>query len=361
MEEPKATSKHTLCGYSWGDVSSSLQRAIGISDMNRSQRWAAELVCSDLGLGRLEALLFHTWAIHVGHTLPGWAKDWLQTIRKLRELWSKSGQDIKVIRNTPIIRQLIAESVANLVLAQKNHLPTLPTSVDVFREAETIRARIRSGNGSGNQRIIQNIWSPQYDGEDIRTIGNELEASMRTNHLHRTLFWIIWVITLDAQTDVPSIKERGPVHLPVKQRKSILWFYITLLKELANEFAYLSTEDRNGLFETLEITWMKLGKNGRRDIIVAIAIAIQEHIAKKNSLTISNQVKIPDQVAIRSAVASLDDIYKGIAEEAKRFIIESPTIVGLTKEATVPKKTNKILSPNEKLSLAYSLLHSRQL
>jgi hypothetical protein len=324
--------------------------------MSRAQRWAAELVCSDLGLGRLEALLFHTWALSIGSSLPAWCKIWLATIHNLRALWTKSGGDIKAVRNTPIVRQLVAESVAYLVLSQKHPLPTLPTDKDCFREAESMRARIRSGGGAPNQIVTSRIWVQQLDGEDLRTIGNELELSIKSNQIHRTLFWIIWIITLESQAGAPIAKERGPAFLSVKQRKSIIWFLVQLLKELANDSHYLAVDERKALFEILELTWQKLGAKGRRDCIVALALAIQENIAKKNSLTIGSASQNPDQTAIRAVFTTIDTIYAGIAEEARKYLLEVPVMAGLTKEASQPKQTKTKLTAMDKLNLSYSLI-----
>jgi hypothetical protein len=70
--------KHTLCGYGWGDVGTAMIKSVAAGDMTKSQRWAAELVCSPGGLGRLEAQLFHIWAQLLGPTIaPGWPQVWL--------------------------------------------------------------------------------------------------------------------------------------------------------------------------------------------------------------------------------------------------------------------------------------------
>jgi len=338
-EEPHATSKHTLCGYAWGDVSAALLRAIANADMARAQRWAAELVCSELGLGRLEALLFHAWALHAGSNLPNWCHLWNTSSNQLRNIFTKTGSDTKATRNNPIIRQLVAEAVAYLVLVTKKPLAKLPTAADCFKEAEAMRSRLRAGGGAGDQTATRRIWAAGIDGADLRTVGNEMEAALRANHVGRMLFWIIWIITLDQQTDAPPAKERGPPHLPIKQRKSIIWFLITLLKDISNETMYLAVDERNGMFACLETMWSKLGNKGRRDCIAAIALQLQEHVQKKRSLSLgtSSSIAVPYS-AIKAATSTIDTIYSGIAIEAQRFLLETPKIVGLTKEAQEPKK-----------------------
>jgi hypothetical protein len=354
--DPHATTKHTLCGYAWSDVTNALIRAIGTADTTRAQRWAAELVCSELGLGRLEAALFHAWALHVGPAFPGWPRTWYNAISQIRSFWSKAGGDIKSVRNTPIVRQLVAESVASLILSAKKPLPGLPTSADCFREAEAMRVRIRAGGGVGDQYATRRVWTAGTDGADLKTIGNELEAALRSGQVQRLLFWIVWIITLDTQADAPSAKERGPGHLSVKQRKSLLWFLIAVLKELANEGAFLSVEDRNGLFGSLELTWNKLGTKGRRDCIVAIALSVQDHLQRKNSLTLGGPTGPQSQSAIRGASSGTDDLYSSIAAEARKYLLEKPEIVGLVEPVVDTAKKPK-LEPLDKLNLAYKLIN----
>ena len=167
------------------------------------------------------------------------------------------------------------------------------------------------------------------------------------NQIHRTLFWIIWIFTLESQAGAPTAKERGPAFLSVKQRKSIIWFLVHLLKELANDAIYLSVEERNALFELLELTWAKLGSRGRRDTIVSIALAIQDHIAKKNSLVIGSVQNAIDRNDVQAVVNSIDTVYAGIAEEARKYVLEAPVMAGLTKAATeVKPKPQNPKTPN---------------
>jgi len=360
LEEPKATNRHTLCGYAWADVVRSLVKAIGSADMIRAQRWAAELVCSELGLGRLEAALFQAWAIHVNSALPGWCQLWYTTIEQIRGFWSKSGGDIKAVRNTPIVRQIVAEAVAILVIAAKKPLPELPTSADVFREAETTRTRLRAGGGAGDQRITRLVWVPSSDGADLRTIGNELEASIRTLQKPRMLFWIAWILTLDTQTEAPPAKERGPAHLPIKQRKSLFWYATTLLHEIANDYTFLSVADREGLFNLLGLTFPKLGTRGRRDVITAIATCIYEHIEKRSSLALTAPVAPPSTTAIRAGAANIDRVYISIGEEARRYMLEAPSIVGLTAEAKAQLQKPVKMTPGDQINLAFSLTDFRK-
>jgi hypothetical protein len=355
MNEPHATSKHTLCGYAWCDVTNALIRAIGTADNARAQRWAAELVCSELGLGRLEATLLEAWAIHVCSANPGWPRTWYNSISQIRSLWSKTKGDTKAIRNTPLVRQLVAEAVAALVLSAKKPLPTLPTSNDCFREAEAMRTRLRAGGGVGDQQITRRIWAEGQDGADLKTIGNEFEAALKSNQISRMLFWVIWMFTLETQTEAPPAKERGPAYLSTKQRKSLIWFLVILLRELANDSVFLSVEERNGMWGVLELTWNKLGTKGRRHVVVAMSICIQDHLQRKASLTLGTPAT-PNLNTIRNATSTIDNIYSTIAEESRRFLLEKPEITGISADVTVKEK--KSFSSLDKMNIAFSMLRN---
>ena len=324
--EPVATSAHTICGYSWGDVSTALINAIEESDIARALRWSSELVCSDQGLGRLEAVLLNAWAKHVGGELPLWPKTWFNAITKIRELWEKAKGDIKAIRNTPIVRQIVAECVSLLVVSSKSPLPKLPKAEDCFKESEIVRKHIRATGGVGDQYITMRIWDKKQDGEDVRIISNELEAAIKSNNINLVLFWIVWFFTLDKQKDAPQIKERGPGHLSIKQRKSLVWFMMSLIKETMTECGYLSSADRDSLFDCIELCWTKLGEKGRINVVTAITLSMMNLIHNKYM----GSKDIIQPIHVKQSVASINNVYVLIAEESRKYLLEVPKIVGLT-------------------------------
>jgi len=351
---PTATNKHTLCGYAWGDVVNSLIKAIGAGDMVRAQRWAAELVCSEQGLGKLEAALVHAWAQHVANNNPAWCMSWIHSASQIRALWARSGESTKAIRNTPVVRQLVAEAVTSLTLSEKRALPKLPTSDDCFRDAEAMRTRFRTGQGVVDQLSCRRIWSAGMESNDLRMIGNEYEAAIRSTNLNRALFWVIWFITLDSQTEQPAVKERGPPHLTPKQRKSVIWFLVDLMRDIANDQAFLSTDERAGIFNSITMMWNKLGAKGRRDCLAAITVMICEHIARRSTPRLTAGPNIPSYDAIKSQNATIDGVYTAIAEEARKYVLEVPKINGLVDDAK--ERAAARMSAVDKMALAYALL-----
>lgn len=354
------TFKHSLCGYSWGDLTGALLKNIAAGNMQKAQRWAAEFVCSESGLGRLEAILFHVWALHTSpYNAPGWPQAWLKSVQHIRSLWSKSGGDIRTVRNTPSVRQSVAEAVAWLVLAPKKPLPPMPKPDDCFRESEAMRARLQAGGGSGDQAATKRVWKQDGDGHDLKTIANEFEAALRGNQPARMLFWIIWLCTLDTQKECPSVKDRASNNITGKQRKSVLWFLSALLEDLLREFRLFDSNQLNAIFELLGHTWVKLAPRGRRDILASLGLAIQERCAQRLIFPPSPE---PPYAGIHSAMAEIDTIYAEIAAEAKRFIAETPQITGLTTEAAaaaaeatrIASIKKSLPTSMDKLAIAYS-------
>jgi hypothetical protein len=101
----------------------------------------------------------------------------------------------------------------------------------------------------------------------------------------------------------------------------------------------------------------ELGEKGRRDMLCALALAIQEHVSRRGAPSVSGPLAPPSFSEVRAGIATIDSIYAGIGAEARRYMLEVPKIVGLTAEdetVTVIKRTK--INSTDKLSIAYSLM-----
>ena len=100
---------------------------------------------------------------------------------------------------------------------------------------------------------------------------------------------------------------------------------------------------------------MKLGTKGRRDILVAIAIYVQEKLQKSLALT-ATAPPTPPIEGMKLAMGAVDELYAEIAEEARRFIAETPQITQLTPEAAAFAAAKKpTINSMDRLALAYKL------
>ena len=317
------TNKKTLCGYTWTDIYSALNRGIGKGEMNSSQRWAAELLCSETGVSRLEAILLAIWAEHVNSALASWPAIWHVSVNMFRDQWMKAGGDNRTFRNNPNIRNRIAECVGYLVVSSKKPRATLPKSSDVMKEAEAIKTRLQSGGASPDQPATQRVWDSHEDAPTLRTLGNELEAAIRTAQTTRALFWLVWILTLDGQKTRPNIKERAPEHIQGKSRKSLAWFIWCLLKDMAEK----GLDYQDTISQTLDcmiIVWTRLGARYRKEVFGTIIIMLCERV-KSMPMEIRQPVHCLDIRHIKTAMTNLDTIYEDIARDMK--IVSTPVSV----------------------------------
>ena len=350
-------SKKTLCGYAWNDIYTALFRSIGNGEMNRAQRWAAELLCSETGVSRLEAVLLAIWAEHVGSALAFWPGMWHATVLMLRNEWIKAGGDNRKFRNNPNIRNRIAECVGFLVVSSKKPRPSVPKSTEVFKEAEAVRTRLHSGGASVDQVSTQRVWDSSEDAPTMRTLGNELEAAIRTAQTSRALFWLVWILTLDGQKTRPAIKERAPQNIVGKARKSLGWYIIAILKDMAEH----GLDSRNCIAQAIDsiiVVWMRLGAKYRKDVIATIVVMLCERV-KSIPMECRQPHECVDINPIKATMKDLDSVY----EEMSRDMKIVPTVVpGATNTILDPKKVDKknkeesTLESSKKMDQTYNIM-----
>lgn len=353
------SSKKTLCGYAWTDVYNALNRAIGKGEMGSAQRWAAELLCSETGVSRLEAILLAIWGEHVNSALASWPAIWHVSVNMFRNEWIKAGGNNRMFRNNVNIRNRIAECVGYLVVSSKKPRASLPTSSDVMKEAESIKTRLQSGQASSDQASTQRVWDQREDAPTLRTLGNELEASIRTAQTTRALFWLVWILTLDTQKTRPNIKERAPESIHGKSRKSLAWFVWCLLKDMA-ENGVDSCDTISQTLDCMILVWVRLGSKLRKEVFGTVIIMLCERI-KSMPIESRQPVHCLDIGPIKSSMVSLDKIYEDVARDMK--CIPSETKPGTSSSDTLQKtekaeKKANIKKSAEKMDSANKLLRS---
>lgn len=356
-------SKKTLCGYIWSDVYSALGRSIGNGDMKPAQRWAGELLCSETGVSRLEALLLAIWSEHVGAALAQWPAFWKSNISFLRDEWMKSGGDNKLFRNNLAIRNRLAECVGYLVVASKKPRPSLPKSADVFKEAEAVKARLRGGGASPDQPSTQRVWDSREDAPTMRTLGNEFESSIRTAQTSRALFWLVWILTLDTQKTRPSIKERAPANILGKSRKCLAWYLLYILYDMA-AYGLDSGGCIKQTLDCIQTVWMRLGTKYRREALGTVVVLLCERV-KAGPIEIRQPHECLDTRPIRAAIEDIDKIYEEIARDITANVVqESAAAPGANtitdsnsfKKDQKAKKEAGVIASAEKMDKAYSVL-----
>jgi len=339
--------KKTICGYDWNDVYSALFRSVGNGDMPRAQRWAAELLCSDTGVSRLEAILLAVWAEHVGSAQARWPAVWHAQIATLRSEFIRAGGDNRAFRNNPIIRNKIAECVAYLVVAVKRPRPAMPKQADIYKEADAVKARLHGGGAAPDQISTGRVWDTREDAPTMRTLGNELEAAIRTAQTTRALFWLVWILTLDGQKTHPATKERAPAAFTGKIRKSLAWYILAILDDMATT----GLDTLNSIHQTIELTktvWMRLGTRYRKEILGTIIVLLCERV-RAGPIEVRLPHESIDTRPVRAAIEDIDTIYEELARDIKAVPAGPPPGTAPSIEtATTVAKAKKAQKKEEK-------------
>ena len=351
-------SKKTICGYVWTDVYSALTRAIGNGNMKPAQRWSAELLCSETGVSRLEALLLAIWAEHVGSALAQWPAVWQSNIAFLRQEWIKAGGDNKLFRNNPVIRNRIAECVGYLIVAAKRPRPSLPKSSDVFKEAEAVKTRLHGGGAAPDQISTQRVWDSREDAPTMRTLGNEFESAIRTAQTSRALFWLVWIMTLDSQKNRPAIKERAPTNIQGKSRKCLGFYILAILSDMASH-GYDANNCINQCIDCIKTVWIRLGTKYRREALGTIVVLLCERV-KSAPIEIRQPHECLDTRTIRAAIEDIDSVYEELARDMTAVVPEvaAPGLktADTFKKQEKAKKEALETASSEKMDKAYSVL-----
>jgi hypothetical protein len=347
-------SKKTLCGYAWSDVYSALGRAIGNGNMKPAQRWAAELLCSETGVSRLEAVLLAIWSEHVGSALAGWPAFWKSNILFLRDEWIKSGGDNKTFRNNTVIRNRIAECVGYLVTVSKRPRPSLPRSTDVFKEAESVKARLHGGGAAQDQQSTYRVWDSREDAPTMRTLGNEFESAIRTAQTSRALFWLVWIMTLDSQKNRPVIKDRAPTNIQGAGRKCLGWFILELLQDMAT-YGLDSGNCIKQIIDAIKTVWPRLGSKYRKEVMGSIVVILCERV-RSGPIEIRPPHECLDTRPIRAAIEDIDTIYEELARDITANVIQesSPGSVPGTEADSDLKSFKKEQKERKDASAAHS-------
>jgi hypothetical protein len=198
----------------------------------------------------------------------------------------------------------------------------------------------------------------------MRTLGNELEASIRTAQTSRALFWLVWILTLDGQKLRPSIKERAPSNIQGKARKNLGWFVLAILSDMATN-GFDSYNCIKQTIDCLQVVWVRLGAKGRREVLGTIIVMLCERV-KSAPIEIRSPHECLDTRPIRAAIEDIDSVYEEVAKDKSTTVSEETnTVININapgskekifKKQQKAQRQGNVAESAEKMDKAYNLL-----
>jgi hypothetical protein len=337
----------TITGFALAEVQKTLLGSILQGDRTGSQRWTAELICTEKGYPKLLGIyifLGYRYFLPAGYS---WVSHTRQKIRVMEEKWRASGANIKAFRNSIEVRALVAEWSEIWCQQQQKAVAKLPTKKEVFGAAASLKENLKKTPTPSLHTSVTSIWKTGYDCDDLRILGNELMWAIQHHQMTRALLYFTWMWELDDERVKGSpavfLLKRGPTHLPDSGREHIGWFLYSLFTAYSN----LLGQQKNIVLEALELwkeSWLLFGKQQRKQTLGAICTWLTEG-------TFINSQLIKDPNQIRKIVGENEAIYGIIKNEMDGFI-EQKAEEEIRKEATqYVDKFNMTKQQKEKVAL----------
>lgn len=329
----------TITGFSSTEVIRTLIGSIIQGDRAGSQRWTAELLCSEKGYPKLLSIYVF---IGFRYFLPAsysWVSHIRQKIRLLEDRWRSSGASTRTFRNSTEVRSIVAEWTEIWCQQQQKPSPKLPTKKEVFAAAAQLKTNLKTNPTSTLHPSVQAIWKAHYDSDDLRILANELIWAIQYHQMTRALLYFTWLWELDderGKEGTIKLLRRGPEHISESNREHIAWFIYSIFQHYAG---YLGTK-KTAVIETLELwkeTWLLLGKTQRRQCLGAICAWLTEGTFPDSLL-----IKNPNQ--IRQIVGDTEAIY-GIIKNEMDGHIEQKELKELKEKAS--KETDRFSMTKE--------------
>jgi len=300
----------TITGFASTEVTRTLIGSIIQGDRAGTQRWTAELLCSEKGYPKLLSIY-----IFIGYRyfLPAsysWVPHIRQKIRLLEERWRSSGATTRAFRNSTEVRSIVAEWSEIWCQQQQKPSPKIPTKKEVFTAAATLKVNLKTNATPTLHPSVKAVWKAHYDSDDLRILANELIWAIQYHQMTRALLYFAWLWELDEERGkegTVKLLKRGPAHIPEATRDHIGWFLLSILEHYAG---YLGTK-KQAVLETLDLwkeTWLLLGKTQRRGCLGAICAWLTEGTFPDSML-----IKNPNQ--IRQVLGDNEAVYGIIKNE----------------------------------------------
>ena len=300
----------TITGFSSAEVVRTLLGAIIQGDRAGSQRWTAELLCSERGYPKLLTVYIFLGFRYFLSSSNSWVSYTRTKIRLLEERWRTSGANLKAFRNSIEVRSLVAEWT-EIWSQQQQKTPTkLPTKKEVFTAAASLKISLKKSPTPSLHPCVSVVWKAHYDSDDLRILSNEMMWALQYHQITRAVMYFSWLWELDDErqkTNAVHLLKRGPAHLSDSVREHIGWFIYALLEQYATN----QRLQKDSIIEVLELwkeSWLILGKQQRKQTLGAIIIWLTE-----GQYPTSQLIKMPDR--LRLVVGDSEPIYGIIKQE----------------------------------------------
>lgn len=268
----------TFGGYSKSDVNSQLDKAIQAEELEKSIYLSFQLLFSgyvNLLWDKLVNLIYkniNTNNPNIPKFMYEKQKKWDSIV--LQKIYKKD--NILLLRNNVIIRELIVELVCIIILSRKRKLEQLKKITKSDFVLSSFKSRLEAKDSSLSSNYLK-----ENDPSEVRIAMNELVYQMKQRNFDKVLYWLSWML----EWDKLNVKQYGKfkVHPRLVQGVEpkfatniiwLIWEYINDIRFKVNTFTNnnsLTNEDNeqiNYLWKCFTLNYSNTKRNKRIHLVI---------------------------------------------------------------------------------------------
>ena len=242
----------TFGGYKKTEVNSQLDKAIQAEDLDKSIYLGFQLLFSGYINQLWEKLISIVFKnININNpTIP-------KFLYYKQKLWDSFILDKKykkdnifLLRNNILIRELIVELICIIILSRKRKLETLKKITNKDFNVSFFKSKLEAKDNN-----LSSSYLKEDDPSEIRIAFNEFTYQMKERNFDKVLYWLSWIIEWDKLNTKKygkfNIASRVYKNVEPKFSKNVIWLiwdYINLTKDKLTSFDdkyTLSENDKN--------------------------------------------------------------------------------------------------------------------
>ena len=268
--------------------------------------YTADLLCS----GGIQAWQKMCWSYAfdcIGIANPRIFPYLQKSFRRLNTYYAKYPLDM--FCTTPEIQKQSVEVVLTLQGCSRRSRIKLPTIPQITHDnADWLKSNVRSLSALPPVPV-RKVWNNTQDTGQALYGANEMTYACLEGNTERALFWMKWLIEEDRLhkkkygTNIVQL-ERGPSHLPSKQRASIGFYICAILVEIYKNIHERGILKMNEEFQTIVDIYYGADPciNSRiKTICIILMIEIMSDVPKWKLSSSPQLVKNPDLVSRMSS------------------------------------------------------------
>jgi hypothetical protein len=344
----------SFSGYKKSDVINSVLKSIETKKIESACHWCCECILSGYTLLLWDKLIsFYCKIIYINNpNVPNYLYKKNQILMNQISHLGKSKENILLLRNSQMIRNLLFDVVSTLTVSSKTKRYVIPK----INEKEDFLFHNIQKRLCAQMNILPSHIMHFNDPDELRIILNEIFTLLKNNQFgfEKSCYWIFWILKWEnihkKNKKAWTLDEREINDIPKKYRADIIWaLWETILEETKIRNNKNLTKQILSLFSLFKYNY-SVGKRNSRITLLLNAVAyltntinfnttirpdyktfiqVQGNVNKMFLLKKSSEVKTTQniEISVKKSKKKKDDIDLEISHDKISMFNELDSII----------------------------------